>query len=547
MAKMVAATAGQLNHIGRAGENLATIVSFDVSDWKAPNDNFSGVFSLYVQQTGVGYYLQPIIQPNTPGKNNGDTVLWEVTNSNTATIGAGKCELVYSEVSSLEKPVVNGQWFNDAFYSLEFMAIPIFGYKDGKKFLSSNANSFYLYVDESLQKKFYIEGETFYEIEEEDDPHIYQSQVIKSVIYDIIVTTALDLEAAIEIPDPIQVWLEELRDLAETVSQGATSYYLSEQYAKGTRNGVAVEQGDEGYHDNSKWYRDQAESWATSAATDALSAQEYLTNLQNSQIGTVTTLYPIDNTHLANATVSVQNVNDRLTFNFGIPAGLPGISSSGSGGLVVTFTEDAQTGDLVPNKTFYEVKSAILAGTVVVGVFQEGSSDYTTYDGFTSALPFYEGLDTIRFIKRTFNSTGCIEETVYWQLEDGTESITVTTNTITFSGGSGGLVVTFTMNNAQEVTVDKTYSEILTAINNKQIVIGVLQGDTKAIYQLNVFSSILGYIDFQRTGIEDNNDSVEYYIERCTISNNNEATYSIHSYYLSKSQPVSGNITVWGE
>ena len=30
MAKMVAATVGQLNHIGRAGENLATIVSFDV-------------------------------------------------------------------------------------------------------------------------------------------------------------------------------------------------------------------------------------------------------------------------------------------------------------------------------------------------------------------------------------------------------------------------------------------------------------------------------------------------------------------------------------
>lgn len=382
MAKVVAAIAGQLNHIGRAGENLATIVSFDVSDWKAPNDSFSGVFSLYVQQTGVGYYLQSITQPNTPGKNNGDTVLWEVTNSNTATIGAGKCELVYSEVSTSEKPQMVGTWDNNSFY-VPGIGI-IFYIENEVKHLTPNANSFYLYVDELSQKKFYIEGGIFYEAEEADDPHLYQSQVIKSVIYDIIVTTALDLEAAIEIPDPIQVWLEELRSLAEAVSQGASSYYLSEQYAKGTRNGVPIGQDDEGYHDNSKFYRDQS-------ADCAIEAQEYLTNLQNSQIGTVTTLPPTDSTHLANATVSVQNVNDRLTFNFGIPAGLPGISGSGSGGLVIIFTENTQTEEITINKTYSEVLTAFNNNQHIFGVYDNKIFQlkrFTDYGGNMSQLIF---------------------------------------------------------------------------------------------------------------------------------------------------------------
>ena len=54
MARIVSAVAGQLIHLGRAGENLATTILFDVSDWLAEASQVypgeDGYFSLYVQQ-----------------------------------------------------------------------------------------------------------------------------------------------------------------------------------------------------------------------------------------------------------------------------------------------------------------------------------------------------------------------------------------------------------------------------------------------------------------------------------------------------------------
>ena len=99
MAVIVPAIAGKVIHIGRAGENLATTVQFDVADWLKPvaEGGFgnNGHFDLFVQQGGGQIYPQNLVKDQASELTN-DIVEWNITNSNTATIGLGKCELVYS-------------------------------------------------------------------------------------------------------------------------------------------------------------------------------------------------------------------------------------------------------------------------------------------------------------------------------------------------------------------------------------------------------------------------------------------------------------------
>ena len=181
MAVIVPAIAGKVIHIGRAGENLATTVQFDVADWLEEFGS-SGTFSLFVQQGGGQIYPQTITEPGE----NQTVVSWNVTNSNTAIIGLGKCELVYS----------------------------------------------------------------------------IQEVIVKSVIYDIVVTNSLDIEVQGNIPSAVESWLNEVSNMTDQIVHAADYSNISEQYAKGTittADGTrAVVSGEVGYQDNSKYYSEQA-------------------------------------------------------------------------------------------------------------------------------------------------------------------------------------------------------------------------------------------------------------------------------------------------
>ena len=235
MATRVPAVAGKVINIGRAGENLATIVEFDVADWIRDFGN-SGFFSLYVQQGGGGYYPQNLVQSSAAELTN-NVVEWEVTNSNTAIVGLGKCELVYA---------ISGE--NDS------------------------------------------------------------STIVKSIIYDIVVTNSLDIEAQGSVPSAIESWINEVSQMTEAINDAANQADKAERYAKGTSNGVVVASGTVGYNDNAKYYSDLAASNADKVG--------YMTaTTTTSGAGT-------------NASVNITTVDNHYNLAFTIPRGNTGATGA---------------------------------------------------------------------------------------------------------------------------------------------------------------------------------------------------------------------------
>ena len=246
MAVIVPAIAGKVIHIGRAGENLATTVQFDVADWIKPVSEggfgTDGTFSLFVQQGGGQIYPQNLVEEQA-SELDSNIVEWNITDSNTATIGLGKCELVYS---------INT-------------------------------------------------GET----DEEDNP-IFQK--VKSVIYDIVVTNSLDIEAQGNVPSAIDSWLNEVSGMVDQINDAANQADKAERYAKGTSNGVVVASGTVGYNDNAKYYSDLAASNADKVG--------YMTaTTTTSGAGT-------------NASVEITTENNHYNLAFTIPRGNTGATGA---------------------------------------------------------------------------------------------------------------------------------------------------------------------------------------------------------------------------
>lgn len=228
MAIMVPAVAGKIINLGRAGENLATIITFDVTDWIKPTSEGgfgdSGSFTLFVQQGGGSYYLQPL-EESSAARLTENLVKWEVTDANTATVGLGKCELAYT--------------INDI--------------------------------------------------------------IVKSIIYDVVVTNSLDIEAAGDIPSPIESWINEVSQMTDQIIHAVDYANEAERWAKGTEGGTPVSSGD-GYQDNAKYYSEQAE--AAVQRVEGLDA------------GTTTTVAPGDN-----ADVTRRTEDNHYVFDFEIPRG----------------------------------------------------------------------------------------------------------------------------------------------------------------------------------------------------------------------------------
>lgn len=251
MAVIVPAIAGKVIHIGRAGENLATTVQFDVTDWLKPvaegGFGSDGTFSLFVQQGGGQIYPQTITEPGT----NQTIVSWDVTNSNTATIGLGKCELVYS----------------------------------------------------------------------------IQEVKVKSVIYDIVVTNSLDIEAQGNVPSAIDSWLNEISGMVDQISGAAEQADKAERYAKGTSNGVAVAADTVGYNDNAKYYSDLISDMTVSITTGSAGSDASINKTTIDNHYNLAFTIPRGNT-------GAQGPSGTITVDSSVTTGEPGtnasVSNSGS-------------------------------------------------------------------------------------------------------------------------------------------------------------------------------------------------------------------------
>ena len=74
--------------IGKQGENLATRIDVDVTPWKTEYP--TGIISLFVVPPGGNGYLAAL-------EENGNTVSWVIRDTDTASIGSGKVELILKD------------------------------------------------------------------------------------------------------------------------------------------------------------------------------------------------------------------------------------------------------------------------------------------------------------------------------------------------------------------------------------------------------------------------------------------------------------------
>ena len=85
--------------------------------------------------------------------------------------------------------------------------------------------------------------------------------IVKSVIWTTEICPALDGNG--EPPDPWQSWQQQVEEDADRAAEAAED---SEAWAVGERGGEPVAEGDETYHNNAKYWADQAEETLASKA-----------------------------------------------------------------------------------------------------------------------------------------------------------------------------------------------------------------------------------------------------------------------------------------
>lgn len=92
---------------------------------------------------------------------------------------------------------------------------------------------------------------------------------------------------------------------AASASSAETDALKAEGYAIGTQGGTAAESGEDYYHDNAKWYKEQAASSASSAADSADDAEVWADMVRNVAVGLTGNGFGVCNTNADTAAKEV--------------------------------------------------------------------------------------------------------------------------------------------------------------------------------------------------------------------------------------------------
>ena len=109
--------------------------------------------------------------------------------------------------------------------------------------------------------------------------YIVNASVAKSVLY--YTSTLASIDADMEFPDPYEDWLVQMHEDAEYVREHYEGALEAEEnaeaWAVGQRSGEDVPEGDETYHNNSKYYSEQSAASADESADSAEAAAQSAT------------------------------------------------------------------------------------------------------------------------------------------------------------------------------------------------------------------------------------------------------------------------------
>lgn len=307
---------------GVQNENDASCVKFDYSDWK--EEYGDGILSMRIQRREDDDPYPVLLTVSTDPDDGENVMVWSISDVDTAQIGKHKAQLTYTVdgvrkkttvfLYRIVRSVVSGDTvpdpYDDWLEDLESMASDMLddgaaivneakGYRnEASGYATAASGSATSASNSASDSEAYAKGTRGGTAIDSDDPAYHknskyyseQAATSASNASDSASTANTAKESASDYAEQAYLSSESASRYASNASSSATDAsgfatnsaghsQNSEAWAKGTRGGTAVGSDDPAYHNNSKYFSEQASASATAAAGSATAAAASVSSL----------------------------------------------------------------------------------------------------------------------------------------------------------------------------------------------------------------------------------------------------------------------------
>lgn len=307
---------------GVQNENDASCVKFDYSDWK--EEYGDGILSMRIQRREDDDPYPVLLTVSTDPDDGENVMVWSISDVDTAQIGKHKAQLTYTVdgvrkkttvfLYRIVRSVVSGDTvpdpYDDWLEDLESMASDMLddgaaivneakGYRnEASGYATAASGSATSASNSASDSEAYAKGTRGGTAVDSEDPAYHknskyyseQAATSASNASDSASTANTAKESASDYAEQAYLSSESASGYASNASSSATDAsgfatnsaghsQNSEAWAKGTRGGTAVGSDDPAYHNNSKYFSEQASAIATAAAGSATAAAASVSSL----------------------------------------------------------------------------------------------------------------------------------------------------------------------------------------------------------------------------------------------------------------------------
>lgn len=333
---------------GVQNENDASCVKFDYSDWK--EEYGDGILSMRIQRREDDDPYPVLLTVSTDPDDGENVMVWSISDVDTAQIGKHKAQLTYTVdgvrkkttvfLYRIVRSVVSGDTvpdpYDDWLEDLESMASDMLddgaaivneakGYRnEASGYATAASGSATSASNSASDSEAYAKGTRGGTAIDSDDPAYHknskyyseQAATSASNASDSASTANTAKESASDYAEQAYLSSESASIYASNASSSATDAsgfatnsaghsQNSEAWAKGTRGGTAVGSDDPAYHNNSKYFSEQASASATAAAGSATTASDSATAAAGSATAAAASVSSLAPAYSSSATYDV--------------------------------------------------------------------------------------------------------------------------------------------------------------------------------------------------------------------------------------------------
>lgn len=333
---------------GVQNENDASCVKFDYSDWK--EEYGDGILSMRIQRREDDDPYPVLLTVSTDPDDGENVMVWSISDVDTAQIGKHKAQLTYTVdgvrkkttvfLYRIVRSVVSGDTvpdpYDDWLEDLESMASDMLddgaaivneakGYRnEASGYATAASGSATSASNSASDSEAYAKGTRGGTAIDSDDPAYHKNSKYYSEQAATSASNASDSasaantakESASDYAGQAYLSSESASGYASNASSSATDAYgfatnsaghsqNSEAWAKGTRGGTAVGSDDPAYHNNSKYFSEQASASATAAAGSATTASDSATAAAGSATAAAASVSSLAPAYSSSATYDV--------------------------------------------------------------------------------------------------------------------------------------------------------------------------------------------------------------------------------------------------